>query len=61
MLIKKNLGMPIIAIPIYDSVFKFMMEDNEVAKRFLSITLNQNIETISTLQQEQFLKSEGFI
>ena len=35
--------MTIIANPIYDSVFKFLMEDNRVAKVLLSALLQKDV------------------
>ena len=35
--------MTIIANPIYDAVFKFLMEDKKVAKIFLSALLKKDI------------------
>lgn len=42
-----------IANPIYDVVFKFMMEDEEVAKRFIGIIIGKNIADIKLLPQEK--------
>lgn len=42
-----------IANPIYDAVFKFMMEDKEVAKRFIGIIIGKTILEIQLLPQEK--------
>jgi hypothetical protein len=42
----------IIANPIYDVVFKRLMEDERIAKFFLSTLLEQNIETVEVQPQE---------
>ncbi len=42
----------IIANPIYDVVFKRMMENDRVAKFFLSTLLNQTIESVEVKPQE---------
>jgi hypothetical protein len=42
----------IIANPIYDTVFKKMMEDQRVAKFFISTILEQPVEDLSVLPQE---------
>jgi hypothetical protein len=47
----------IIANPIYDSVFKFLMEDTKVAKRFLSILIGEEILSLELRPQEQTVKS----
>jgi hypothetical protein len=47
----------IIANPIYDSVFKFLMEDTKVAKRFLSILIGEEIISLELRPQEQTVKS----
>lgn len=41
-----------IANPIYDIVFKFLMEDNESAKIFISTVTGLNIISLETLPQE---------
>jgi hypothetical protein len=41
-----------IANPIYDTVFKKMMENRQIAKFFLSTILEQQIEDVSVLPQE---------
>jgi hypothetical protein len=42
----------IIANPIYDVVFKRMMENEKVAKFFIGTLLDQNIEAIEVKPQE---------
>lgn len=44
--------MTIIANPIYDSVFKYMMEDNRVAKILLSALLKKEIVKLDMRRQE---------
>jgi tetratricopeptide (TPR) repeat protein len=41
-----------IANPIYDAVFKFLMEDPEIAKGLLSVILGEEIETLEVKSQE---------
>ena len=41
-----------IANPIYDAVFKYLMEDNESAKLIISGIIGQNVEVLSFLPQE---------
>ncbi len=41
-----------IANPIYDSVFKYLMEDLEVAKRLISIIIDEQILDLEVLPQE---------
>ncbi len=48
----------VIANPIYDVVFKRMMENERVAKFFISTLLNQNIETIEVKPQEYTYEGE---
>lgn len=48
----------LIANPIYDSVFKYLMEDTRVAKRLLSILTGEEILEIETRSQEQTLRDE---
>lgn len=50
----------IIANPIYDVVFKRMMENDRVAKFFIGTLLDQNIETIEVKPQE-FTYSDDLI
>ena len=42
----------LIANPIYDVVFKRMMENNRVAKFFIGTLLEQTIETVEVKPQE---------
>ena len=42
-----------LANPIYDAVFKFMMEDEEVAKRFIGTLIDKNIIKLTLLPQEK--------
>ena len=42
----------IIANPIYDTVFKYMMEDNTVAKLFVSSIIGENIVSLEPKPQE---------
>ena len=48
----------IIANPIYDTVFKYMMENERVAKFFISTLLDEQIETIEVKPQEFIYNSE---
>ncbi|MDR2423598.1 MAG: hypothetical protein LBD59_02600, partial [Prevotellaceae bacterium] len=41
-----------IANPIYDVVFKYMMEDNKVAKKFISTIISEQIEELEFAPQE---------
>jgi hypothetical protein len=49
---RKDLKPFIIANPIYDTVFKKLMENRRIAKFFLSTILEQQVEEISVLPQE---------
>jgi hypothetical protein len=42
----------IIANPLYDTVFKKLMENQRIAKFFISTILEQQVEDLSVLQQE---------
>ena len=46
----------IIANPIYDVVFKYMLEDNKVAKLFLSAIIGEEIEELDFAPQERSVK-----
>lgn len=46
-----------IANPIYDAVFKYLMEDLEIAKDLLSTILGENIITIHLKPQESSIES----
>ena len=48
----------VIANPIYDVVFKRMMENERVAKFFIGTLLDQNIETIEVKPQEYTYEGE---
>ncbi len=41
-----------IANPIYDTVFKYLMEDLEIAKLIISTIIGEEIEVIEFLPQE---------
>jgi hypothetical protein len=47
--------------PIYDVVFKYMMEDNKVAKLFLSVLIGQEILELKFLPQELIADFQGDI
>ncbi|MDR0725384.1 MAG: hypothetical protein LBF59_05170, partial [Prevotellaceae bacterium] len=47
-----------IANPIYDVVFKFMMEDEKVAKAFLSAIIEQEVVELDFAAQEHTLRRE---
>ena len=47
-----------IANPIYDVVFKYMMEDNEVAKLLISTIIDQNIIQLEFMPQEHTIDLE---
>lgn len=51
----------IIANPIYDSVFKFLLEDLQVAKRFLSVLIGEEILEIEFKPQENTTFSRKFL
>jgi hypothetical protein len=42
----------LIANPIYDAVFKFLLEDLDIAREFLSVILGENIVEIAVKPQE---------
>ena len=44
--------MAYIANPIYDSVFKFMMDDERVARILLSALLKKNVVAVEMKQHE---------
>jgi hypothetical protein len=46
-----------IANPLYDSVVKFLLEDNQIAKKFLSILINEPIISLDIKPQEAIMKS----
>ncbi|MDR1335505.1 MAG: hypothetical protein LBK22_01600 [Tannerella sp.] len=45
-----------IANPIYDAVFKFMMEDNRVAKAFLSAIIQEKVTELDFAAQEHTIR-----
>ncbi len=47
-----------VANPIYDTVFKYLMEDTEIARRFLSQIIGEEIIKIEIRPQEHTLKSK---
>ncbi len=51
----------LIANPIYDSVFKYLMEDQHVAKKLLSAILGEEILELELRPQEQSGKSDKFL
>ena len=51
----------IIANPIYDSVFKFLLEDIEVAKRFISNIIGEEIMELTFKPQEQTTLSPKYL
>ncbi len=51
----------IIANPIYDTVFKFLMEDNAVAKLLLSAIIGEEILELESKPQEQTTPSNKFL
>ncbi|MDR1341185.1 MAG: hypothetical protein LBK58_14195 [Prevotellaceae bacterium] len=55
---KKGMESFIIVNPIYDTVFKRLMENQRIVKFFLSTILGQQIEDVSVLPQEFTYKME---
>jgi hypothetical protein len=51
----------LIANPIYDSVFKFLLQDLDIAKRFLSIIIGEEIEQIAVHSQEHATPSDKYL
>ena len=49
----------LIANPIYDNVFKYLMEDIEIAKGVLSAIMNVEIDHLTFLAQESITKIES--
>jgi hypothetical protein len=47
-----------IANPIYDVVFKYLMENNEIAKDILSVILNEEIVSVE-LQSQEFTETSS--
>ena len=48
----------IIANPIYDVVFKYLLEDIEIARELFSTILGANITTLTVKPQETMVKSD---
>ncbi|MDR1341645.1 MAG: hypothetical protein LBK18_00130, partial [Prevotellaceae bacterium] len=48
-----------IANPIYDVAFKFMMEDNKVAKAFLSAIIQEEVAELDFASQEHTIRIKG--
>ncbi len=48
----------LIANPLYDSVFKYLMEDLNIARRFLSLLLEEEILSLEFRPQERTARSE---
>ncbi|MDR2813751.1 MAG: hypothetical protein LBB79_03730 [Prevotellaceae bacterium] len=46
----------LIANPLYDVVFKYMMEDNKVAKKFISAIIDEQVEELHFAPQEYVSK-----
>lgn len=46
-----------IANPIYDAVVKFLLEDIDIAKSFLSILINESIISLIIKPQEAIIQS----
>ncbi|MDR2815048.1 MAG: hypothetical protein LBB79_10415 [Prevotellaceae bacterium] len=58
--VRKKSGKPfIIANPIYDTVFKRLMENQRIAKFFLNAILEQPVEDLTVLPQEFIYKLDG--
>jgi len=51
----------LIANPIYDTVFKFLLEDLHVAKRIISIIIGEEIIELQVNPQEQFAKHNMYL
>ena len=51
----------LIANPIYDTVFKFLLEDLHVAKRIISIIIGEEIIELQVNPQEQFAKYNMYL
>lgn len=47
----------LIGNPIYDSVFKYLLEDNEVARELLSVILDEPLISIEVKPQETTTES----
>jgi hypothetical protein len=51
----------IIANPIYDTVFKFLMEDPSIAKRLISAIIGEEILELEVKPQEQTSPSNKYL
>ncbi len=50
----------LIANPIYDSVFKFLLEDLNIARRFLSTIIGEDIVELTVQSLEQSAPSNKY-
>ncbi|MGH9841342.1 MAG: hypothetical protein ACREEM_21520 [Blastocatellia bacterium] len=50
----------LIANPIYDSVFKYLLEDADVAREFLATILGEEIVSIEVKPQETTAESADY-
>ncbi len=50
-----------IANPIYDSVFKYLMEDTEIAKELISVIIGEEVVELELRPQEHTGKSEQYL
>ncbi|OWY20470.1 hypothetical protein C7N43_20965 [Sphingobacteriales bacterium UPWRP_1] len=55
----ENIHIMLIANPIYDVVFKYLMEDNKIAKLLISSIIGQEITHLN-LRPQEFLGETGF-
>lgn len=51
----------LIANPIYDAVFKYLLEDRDIARRFLSAIIGEEIIELEVKPQEQTTYSDHFL
>lgn len=51
----------IIANPIYDTVFKFLLEDLNIAKKLISVIIGQEVLELEVRPQEQTIPSNKFL
>ncbi len=58
---KKKYTKMLIANPIYDTVFKFLLEDKDVAKRLISNIIDEHILEMEVQPQEQTTYSNLFL
>ena len=56
-----NLFFMLIANPIYDAVFKYLLEDTEIARRLLSALIGEDIVALEIKPQEQMVYSDFFL